>query len=140
MPSPIVWQVGSWMAIVFNGLRVFGIAGILISLLQIDWQGFLGLRQLANFFNSQSVVAPQEVLVTRGLYKVVRHPLYFFSLLIIWFTPLMSGSWLVFSIGATLYFFIGSYFEEKKMLRQYGDLYGEYKKAVSWMIPWYKKQ
>ena len=43
-----------------------------------------------------------------GVYGLVRHPLYFFSLLVLWFTPQMTLHWLVFVILATVYFLVGS--------------------------------
>lgn len=135
----LVWQVDGWVALAFSSIRLLGIAGILVSLWQIDWQSFAGIRQLNALLKNQTKVQSQEPLVTKGLYRITRHPLYLFSLLVVWFVPVMSSSWLSFSIGVSLYFFIGSYFEEKKMIRQYGEAYKNYCKSVPWLIPFWKR-
>jgi protein-S-isoprenylcysteine O-methyltransferase Ste14 len=73
--------------------------------------------------------------VTRGLYTVVRHPLYLFSILFLWLSPSLSVNSLVFNIGVTLYFIIGAYFEERKLLRDFGEAYADYKRKTSFLIP-----
>jgi len=137
-PSTILWHVAGIPAASFKVIQFIGAVGIIISLWQIDWLSFLGIRQLIIYFSKRSFTAGKDVLVTTGLYHYTRHPLYFFSLLLVWFTPVMTVSWLSFSIGATLYFMIGSSFEEKKMIRQYGNQYETYSKKVPWLIPFLK--
>jgi protein-S-isoprenylcysteine O-methyltransferase Ste14 len=137
-PSPMLWSVEGIVATSFNIFQITGVIGILISLWQIDWLSFMGIRQLMEYVTNQSVSDRKEALVTTGLYKLTRHPLYFFSLVYIWFVPSMSASWLFFSIGATLYFLIGSYFEEKKMIKMYGHQYKTYRQEVAWLIPFIK--
>ena len=131
--------MGDVSGILFRAIQIAGVAGILISLLQIDWLAFTGIRQVIRYFNATGNIDKTEVLVTTGLYRYTRHPLYFFSLLVIWFVPVMTVSWLYLTIGATCYFMIGSYFEEKKMIRQYGGVYTKYKEEVPWLIPFLKK-
>jgi protein-S-isoprenylcysteine O-methyltransferase Ste14 len=65
----------------------------------------------------------------------VRHPLYTFGLLFIWLTSTVSQNSLTVYIGATLYTLIGAYFEERKLLREFGDSYAEYKKKTPMLIP-----
>ncbi|NOH03709.1 MAG: isoprenylcysteine carboxylmethyltransferase family protein [Chloroflexi bacterium] len=73
--------------------------------------------------------------MTRGLYRLVRHPLYTFSLVFIWLTPVMSQNSLALYTGATLYLLIGAYFEERKLLRDFGEAYAEYKRKTPMLIP-----
>jgi protein-S-isoprenylcysteine O-methyltransferase Ste14 len=70
-----------------------------------------------------------------GLYGVVRHPLYFFSMLVLWFMPVMSAAWLGFCIGSSVYFVLGSLLEERKLRRAFGQDYRNYQRQVAWMIP-----
>jgi protein-S-isoprenylcysteine O-methyltransferase Ste14 len=102
---------------------------LLIALLQTDPLSFIGLRQLFEEKESPSV------LTTSGPYKLVRHPLYTFSLLFIWLMPAMSLNSLTLYIGATLYIFIGAYFEERKLLREFGEAYAEYRRKTPFIIP-----
>ncbi len=137
-PSPVLWQTTGIGTLFFNFIRIIAVIGALCSLAQIDWLAFMGIRQIVAYYNNHSTSEKNEILITTGLYKFTRHPLYFFSLLYIWFAPLMSTSWFFFSIGTTLYFLIGSYFEERKMLTLYGDRYKSYIKEVPWLIPFTK--
>jgi len=108
-----------------------GIAAFLLlyGLLQTDTLSFVGLRQL---------VEPDSkpgMLVTSGLYRFVRHPLYSAGLLFLWLTTTMTLNQLVVYICATIYIFIGAYFEERKLLREFGVVYAEYKAVTPMIIP-----
>ena len=91
---------------------------------------FTGLEQLINPHKDASTP-----LVTTGLYRYVRHPLYVAGLLLIWFTPLMTRNLLFATLGLTLYLLIGAYFEERKLLREFGDIYAEYRRRTPMFIP-----
>lgn len=101
---------------------------LLTAFLQTDALSFVGLRQL---FESEKT----GTLVTRGLYRVVRHPLYTFGLLFIWLTSTVSQNSLTVYIGATLYTLVGAYFEERKLLRDFGEAYAEYRRVTPMLIP-----
>lgn len=123
-----LYQVPAPWSLVMRGGQALSALLLLVAVLQTDTLSFIGLRQL--FEEEQS-----GQLVTRGLYKVVRHPLYLFSLLFLWLSPSMSVNSLVFNIGVTFYFVIGAYFEERKLLRDFGAAYAEYKSKTPFLIP-----
>lgn len=101
---------------------------LLYSFLQTGPLSFVGLSQ---FWEGEKPSA----LVTGGMYRLVRHPLYLFSLLVLWLSPSMSVNNLIFYIALTAYIFIGAYFEERKLLREFGANYAKYKSATPMMIP-----
>jgi len=128
LPNKPIYQVPSpWNLVMFGGQLVSGLL-LLVAFLQTDSLFFVGLRQL---FEEQKSGA----LVTRGLYRVVRHPLYTFSLLFIWLSPTASQNSLTVYIGATLYVLVGIYFEERKLLREFGDAYAKYKQNTPMLVP-----
>ena len=128
LPNQLVYEVPSpWNLVMFGGQLLSGLL-LLIAFLQTDSLSFIGLRQL---FEKEKSGA----LVTRGLYRVVRHPLYTFSLLFVWLTPTVSQNSLTVYIGATVYTLIGAYFEERKLLRDFGDDYAAYKRNTPMLIP-----
>jgi protein-S-isoprenylcysteine O-methyltransferase Ste14 len=96
--------------------------------LQTDVLSFVGLRQL---------VADEEKsdLVTGGLYRFVRHPLYTFSLLILWLSPAMTVNTFIVYLALTMYILIGVIFEERKLLREFGQKYSNYKSVTPMLIP-----
>ncbi len=117
-----------WLFLMLAGQGLSAIL-LLIGVLQTDALSFAGLRQLFE---------PDEkagALTTSGLYRLVRHPLYLFGLLFIWLTPVMTVNLLVVYISLTIYIFVGAYFEERKLLREFGQAYAEYKSHTPMMIP-----
>lgn len=73
-----------------------------------------------------------------GFYKYVRHPLMLGFLIAFWSTPHMTVGHLVFSTGMTVYIFIGVYFEEKAMLRRFGEAYEDYRERVPKFFPGFR--
>jgi len=71
----------------------------------------------------------------RSLYRFVRHPIQLGVLLGLWITPKMSLGHLFLSVVLTLYIFIGLYFEEKGLLKEFGEIYEDYKKRVGFLFP-----
>lgn len=133
-PSTTLWNVGKGLAFGFRVIEFAGIIGIVASLMLIDWKSFIGIRQVVQYFQPKEIVAT-DTLITSGLYRFVRHPLYFFSLLVIWFVPVMTINWMIFSLLISLYFYIGSFYEEKKMVAQFGDSYRSYQRRVPRLFP-----
>jgi methanethiol S-methyltransferase len=107
-----------------------GIAFLLLiaAVLQTDVLSFAGLRQVFE-------VEKKGPLITGGLYRYVRHPLYTFGLLILWLSPSMSLNSFIVYLALTLYIFIGIVFEERKLLREFGEDYACYRSVTPMLIP-----
>jgi protein-S-isoprenylcysteine O-methyltransferase Ste14 len=105
---------------------------LLIGVLQTDTLAFIGIRQIVG--NE----APGK-LVTGGLYRYMRHPLYTAGLLFIWLTPTMTINRLTLYLCLTVYILIGAYFEERKLLREFGQEYQNYKARTPMLIPFLPK-
>ena len=75
-------------------------------------------------------------LVTNGLYAVVRHPLYFAWMLLVFAAPHITMTRLTFAVLSTSYLAIAIPFEERSLIRVFGVDYREYQRRVRWrMIP-----
>lgn len=135
-PGAVVWQVDNGLVVLaLNVLRLAGVIGLAASLLQIDWMRFAGLAQLLAYVEGRPLPLPDEPLQTGGLYSVVRHPLYFFSLLVLWPAPTMTEALLAFNIGSTVYFLVGSLVEEQRLVQTFGSAYTAYRQQTPWMMP-----
>ncbi|MDP1547545.1 MAG: isoprenylcysteine carboxylmethyltransferase family protein [Anaerolineales bacterium] len=121
---PVPWRYGMVAGQAASALLLFA------AFLQTDVLSFIGLSQMLGAEEQD----PGQ-LVTRGLYRVVRHPLYTFGLLFLWLSPSVSQNSLTLYIGATFYIIIGAYFEERKLLRDFGEAYAEYKRKTPMLIP-----
>ena len=130
-PGPMLWRwqgIGAWLA---NGLALAALAGFLQSLKSYDMQEFIGFRQLK--FHTRRV-EDQEHFHLSPFHRFVRHPWYFFGLLLIW-TRDMNAAMLLSSVMLTLYFFVGSRLEERKLLVYHGEVYRRYMERVPGLIP-----
>jgi methanethiol S-methyltransferase len=130
-PSRIIWTIPvPWLYLTLT-LQALALLGLIVTVLQVDTLAFIGLSQLHH-----PDAEHKGELVTRGFYRWVRHPLYFFSLVLFWLLPLMTNVSLAFVIAASLYFVIGTLPEEKKLVEIYGQSYRQYQQDVSRIIPW----
>ncbi|HKI54494.1 MAG TPA: isoprenylcysteine carboxylmethyltransferase family protein [Anaerolineales bacterium] len=128
LPNRDLYQVSSpwnYLMLVGQGLSVLM---LIIAVLQTDTLAFIGLRQIVTDDENGK-------LVTDGLYRFIRHPLYTFGLLILWLTPSMTINSLIVYISLTIYILVGAYFEERKLLRVFGQEYADYKAATPMLIP-----
>ncbi len=104
---------------------------LIVGVLQTDVLYFIGLRQLLEEDQPAK-------FVTGGLYRLVRHPLYTAGLLFLWLSSSMTINTFTMAVGATLYILIGAYFEEKKLVREFGTAYQEYRSRTPMLIPFMK--
>jgi methanethiol S-methyltransferase len=128
LPNPILYQVPvPWKYMLLAGQGISALF-LLIAVLQTDLLSFAGLRQLVE-------VEKTGNLVTSGLYRLVRHPLYTFSLLTLWLSPSMTVNSFVLYTALTAYVLIGIIFEERKLLREFGNDYANYKLTTPMLLP-----
>lgn len=122
---PMPWSIGLVL------LELGGVTGIFYTVRLTGVSYFLGMDAILN------PGGPSEpgILVTHGFYRHVRHPMYFFTLLLIWLSPLMSWNLLALNIGLTLYMVIGSELEERKLLAEFGEAYAVYRRKTPRIFP-----
>jgi protein-S-isoprenylcysteine O-methyltransferase Ste14 len=77
----------------------------------------------------------KEPMRLSGLYCLVRHPIYFFSLPLIWFSPQLTLNHLTIAILFTLYFYFGAMHEETGLRAEFGPPYDDYQAQVPMLIP-----
>ena len=118
-----------WSYLALAG-QLLAIAALGIGLLQTGLWSFLGIEQL--LVNSPESEAQ---MVSGGLYRWVRHPLYSAGLVFIWLTPVMTVNLLVLNLGLTIYLVVGAIYEERKLVREFGAAYLEYQEKVPMLIP-----
>ena len=76
-------------------------------------------------------------LITGGLYARIRHPLYLATIMVFGSMVLIYPFPIVFTfvLSMIVYTLIGAYFEERKLIIQYGEEYLEYKKRAGFVLP-----
>ena len=129
LPDQVLYQIPApWLYLSLTG-QFAALVLLVVGVLHTDTLSFVGLRQLIEREERPST------LVTHGFYRWVRHPLYTAGLLLIWLTPVMSQNSLIVFIAATVYIIVGAHFEERKLEREFGKAYAEYKGATPMLIP-----
>ena len=99
-----------------------------------DGAQFLGLKQIREGTSNKGITDSGE-LDSAGVLSIMRHPWYLASLLLIWARELDLSTILV-NVILTLYLMVGTYLEEKKLIRAFGEKYRAYQKRVPRLIPY----
>lgn len=72
-----------------------------------------------------------------GPFAIVRHPIYLGWVLMVFATPVMTTSRLLFAVVSTLYLLAAIPFEERSLLEAFPEKYGAYQKQMRWrLIPY----
>jgi protein-S-isoprenylcysteine O-methyltransferase Ste14 len=131
LPDKNLYQVSSpWSHLMLAGQAIAAFF-LLAAVFQTDMLAFAGLRQLVEEERTGK-------LVTNGLYRFVRHPLYTFSLLILWLSPNVTVNSFILYLALTLYVLVGVFFEERKLLREFGKDYANYRAVTPMLIPGFR--
>jgi len=117
--------------------QFIALIGLFWSFKYICVKEFLGISQVTRYFQKKysSELDEEMTLVIGGPYKYSRHPIYFFSIMFLLFRPTMDLFYLTFFLLIVVYFYIGSYYEEEKLVRSFGEIYTRYQKSVPKIFP-----
>lgn len=99
-----------------------------------SWKQLLGIAQIREG-RAGGAASGGDSFVVSGLHRFVRHPWYLGGILIVWAQELSLLTILTNAV-IVLYFIIGSFLEERKLVREFGDRYREYQRTVSMLFPW----
>ena len=136
------WQpVPGVLYVLPSGLEWLGIAtqaaGIVVTFAgsrAIDVLDLAGVR--AVLLARSARPASHVPLVTTGVYRVVRHPVYFGWALFVFGAPTMTATRMVFAVVSTAYLAIAIPWEEDSLIKTFGDDYRAYRSRVRWrMLP-----
>ena len=137
----IFWQESAHTLLSFqNSAYWFFRSLFFISLCGFTWcfwaLGFLdpfGLKPFLNHLRGASPKPPSFII--RGPYRWVRHPVYFFQIIIIWATPQLTSDRLFFNVLWSIWIVIATILEERDLQASFGNTYTEYQKKVPMIIP-----
>ncbi len=117
-----------------RGLILSAFAGILWCFRSLG--GFDAFGAQAVISQAKGAAPPSASLSIRGPYRWVRHPIYFFGLVVFWARLVLPLDWLLFNVLFTVWFVIGSVFEERDLVAEFGDAYRAYQRTVPMLLPW----
>lgn len=137
----VLWQKGAPLFTARPGF-IHGAcrALFLLSLAGFLWGG-LSLKSIFDIGNGPLQARPRDArseevsFSVRGPYGLVRHPLYFFTILMIWSSPDLTTDRLLFNILWTVWVVAGALLEERDLVAEFGEAYREYQRQVPMFIP-----
>jgi protein-S-isoprenylcysteine O-methyltransferase Ste14 len=129
MPSYQLFRSTAITIIIGSILVAFG-GGIMCMCIIKYFMQLSGLKEL--FENRTS-----SGLMITGIHKIVRHPLYAGTFIFIWGLLILYPylSLLISDVVITIYTRIGLRFEERKLEKEFGEKYAQYKKQVPMLVP-----
>jgi protein-S-isoprenylcysteine O-methyltransferase Ste14 len=105
-----------------------------------DIRQFLGIKPIREGTTDTAITDTGE-LETSGVLGITRHPWYLATMLLLWARQ-MDVSAIIVNVILTAYLIVGTYLEEKKLVREFGEKYRNYQKKVSMLLPyqWLKER
>ena len=129
----ILYNIEHWFRNPFSILQIISWLLMITSVVIVS-SGFYMLRK---FGKPKDVIDDTAVLVTRGIYKYIRHPLYGSLILLAWgiFLKDISLVSLTLALVASSLPVIMAKVEEKENIKKFGEEYSSYIKAIKMFIP-----
>ncbi len=120
-----LYHITGWASYLLHAIQLAALLLAAAAFRPIDSAVFLGLR-----------AAPTggDPFITGGVYGHLRHPMYSGVALMLLASPLQSLNSLHFALMITVYFIIGSRFEERRMMMQHPE-YADYRRQVPAFLP-----
>lgn len=134
-----VWNVQQLAGrLALQGLFWVGWLMVLLGTFMINHFDLFGLRQV--YLNLRGEEYQEIGFKMPALYRLVRHPIMLGFIIAFWATPVMTVGHLVFAIATTAYILIAIQLEERDLVSFHGEPYEQYRRQVSMLIPWPRKQ
>ncbi|HET9915278.1 MAG TPA: protein-S-isoprenylcysteine O-methyltransferase [Anaerolineales bacterium] len=135
---PLIYAATSWLD--FANYRLPTWAGwlgvlLLIGALLVFWRAHADLG--VNWSPSLEIREKHE-LVTRGIYSVIRHPMYASQWLWVIAQPLLLQNWIAGFLNLLVFssfYFLRVKTEEQMMMETFGDQYRVYREKVGGVLP-----
>lgn len=122
---------------VLSAVALLAVAGLVWSAAALRSFDPLGLRPIRNHLRRVPAgESPFKPFVVRGPYGFVRHPVYFFIIVLLWASPDMSASRLTVAVLWSAWIVVGARLEERDLTTEFGDTYRQYRRQVPFLFPW----
>ncbi|MFQ5623487.1 MAG: methyltransferase family protein [Paracoccaceae bacterium] len=142
-PDSNIWLVvyPDWLWEGMLVLHLVSIAVMYVAFVQSDYPQFLGftqawqgMRALAGLPERPLTLFGTDRLEIRGIYGWVRHPMLSAGLLFL-LTSGPSLNNLIYSAMYAVYMVLGGWYEERRMIRVFGQQYQDYRRRVGAFVP-----
>ncbi len=129
-----VWSVDNAVGVVLlHGFFWLGWLIVFLGTFMINHFDLFGLRQV--YLHLRNHDYTELSFKTPFFYRFLRHPIMLGFIIAFWATPVMTVGHLLFSLATTLYILIAIRFEERDLVRHYGEQYQAYRQRTPMLIP-----
>ena len=134
VPDQALYRLEGLGRLLFHTVQLCGVAFLFWT--PWDLLEFVGFRQWERLRRGEPT-CPEEGgrLFTQNAYGVVRHPLYLGISVVLAFHPVQTRNSLLSTAMVVLYFYVGTFFEERRMVRKFGEEYRNYQRRVPRFLP-----
>ncbi|HEY5703880.1 MAG TPA: NnrU family protein [Gammaproteobacteria bacterium] len=133
----VIWHVDNPAgANILTALFWLGWLIVLASTFMISHFELFGLKQVYMNLKQKQLLPPEFKMPM--LYKFVRHPIMLGFIIAFWATPHMTAGHLLFAAVTTAYILVALQFEERDLMKVFGERYREYRKKVPMVFPFTK--
>lgn len=132
--TTVIWRFEHPVAVyAILAVQATGWIILVVATFALNHFHLFGLTQAWSAFRRRAV--PELEFRQPWLYQVVRHPIQLGILIGIWAAPVMTVGHYVFATAMTVYVFVGLFFEERDLIRQFGQRYLDYRATVPKLLP-----
>lgn len=134
LPDSPLYRLEGWVRLLCHAGQLYGAAFLLWT--PWDLREFVGIRQWERRLRREPAGAEgNDRLFTGKAYGVVRHPLYLGISVILVLHPVQTRNSAVSTAMIVLYFYVGTFLEERRLVDKFGDEYRAYRQRVPRFLP-----
>jgi protein-S-isoprenylcysteine O-methyltransferase Ste14 len=131
LPDAPLYRLDGISRYAFHALQLCGAALLLWT--PWDLKEFVGLRQWERR-RAGAGETPDRLFTGKG-YGLVRHPLYLGCSMLLAFHHVQTRNSAATAAAVVAYFYIGTFLEERRLLRKFGEEYRAYRRRVPRFLP-----
>ncbi|MBE0606504.1 MAG: hypothetical protein IH610_09490 [Deltaproteobacteria bacterium] len=134
LPDATLYRLDGLPRYAFHALQLCGAALLLWT--PWDLKEFVGLRQWERRrAGADETPGRIDRLFTGKGYGLVRHPLYLGCSMLLAFHPVQTRNSAATAAAVVAYFYVGTFLEERRLVRKFGEEYRAYQRRVPRFLP-----
>ena len=128
-----IWQIETPASLYMIILNLLSWALLSISSIQAGYKVQTGSLGWTSVYQGKTPIFPD--MPTRGLFSIIRQPIYLSFSLVLWTSPSMSLDLFIVALSYSLYCYFGPMLKEKRFQKIYGKRFSDYQQKVPYYMP-----
>ena len=129
-----IWQIEMPANLIMILLNLASWALLSISSIQAGYKVQTGSLGWTSVYQGKEPVFPD--MPTRGMFSIIRQPIYLSFSLVLWTSPQMSLDLLIVALTYSFYCYFGPMLKERRFYRLYGKKFKDYQEKVPYYLPY----